>query len=312
MEPVATTGTTGDALDIPFTLRANDIVRHIVSVDSRFRQNPQTSTSSDFYFRLLTPVRNILRLRVTSIEFPNNYLFFTAARKNVTIRILYNTATPTAYLLTIPGGNYTACEMADTLNSILTGAGLTRLTVVFNIINGTFTFTGTQYFAIDVTPPPGSPGVELYIPRPFDYGLGYYLGFSRKTHTSVADTSGTWIVTSDQCASFSGDNYVFLKINEFDCVSHQATEQTFTALAKIVLRDPKNYMAFDDYASQHAKEVTFPVPQDLTRLHIQVLDAYGNVIDLCSSQISFSIEVLEVRNLSLYNSIRDSITVRYV
>jgi len=35
-------------------------------------------------------------------------------------------------------------------------------------------------------------------------------------------------------------------------------------------------------------------------------------MDLCSSQISFSLEVLEVKNLTLYNTIRDSISLRYV
>ena len=88
-----------------------------------------------------------------------------------------------------------------------------------------------------------------------------------------------------------------------------ATE--FNALAKVVLREPKNYMAFDDYASQHVKEVVFPSPIDLTRLHIQVLDPYGEIMDLCSSQISFSIEVLEVRNASLYNTIRESMGLTY-
>lgn len=70
-------------------------------------------------------------------------------------------------------------------------------------------------------------------------------------------------------------------------------------------------MAYDDYASQHAKEVTFPAPQDVTRLHVQVLDGYGQDINMCTAQFSFSLEVLEVRNLSLYNTIRDSLTVRY-
>jgi hypothetical protein len=37
------------------------------------------------------------------------------------------------------------------------------------------------------------------------------------------------------------------------------------------------------------------------------MDAYGQIMDLCSSQFSFSVEVLEVRNLALYDAIRDSL-----
>jgi hypothetical protein len=315
-----------DAIDIPLELRANDIVRHIINIDSRFRQNPTGTTSSNFYFRLQEPVKNVLRIRITSIEFPNNYPVFTAARRNIAIRIIYGMSPDTA-ILTIPEGNYSACEMVTALTAAITAVGLTWLTVDFDPVTGLFTFTGTQKFALD-------PGYKSF-DRPFDYGLGFNLGFSLKTH--IATGSGTkWTVVSNQCAYFAGDQYVFLKVNNFGCVSSKISvvpvsilknapdlnntpyskdtvnEQTITALAKIVLKDPKNYMTFDDYASQHAKEVTFTSPTDLTRFHIQVLDAYGNLLDLCSSQFSFSMEVLEVRNSSLYNTIRDSISLQYV
>jgi hypothetical protein len=71
-------------------------------------------------------------------------------------------------------------------------------------------------------------------------------------------------------------------------------------------------MSFDDYASQHAKEYVFPNPIDLNRMHIRALDPYGNVMDLCSAQWSFSIEVLEIKNLTMYNTVRDSIGLQYM
>ena len=71
-------------------------------------------------------------------------------------------------------------------------------------------------------------------------------------------------------------------------------------------------MTFDDYASHHAKEHVFPSPVDLTRFKVEVVDAYGNTMDLCSSQFSFSLELLEVRNASLYMSIRDSLAAQYL
>jgi hypothetical protein len=78
-----------------------------------------------------------------------------------------------------------------------------------------------------------------------------------------------------------------------------------------VLRDPKDFMAHDDYASQHIKEYVFPNPVDLSRLHIQALDPYGVVMGMCGTEWSFSIEVLEIKNLSLYNTVRDSIALQY-
>jgi len=164
---------------------------------------------------------------------------------------------------------------------------------------------------------PGDPNCQdtnATYDRPFDYGLGYNLGFSRGIHqttTDVSDGSGNLYVVSDQLAYFAGDPYVFLKVNNFDCVRQTTVTNDFTALAKLVVREPKDYMSFDDYAGQHAKEVTFPAPYDLNRFEIQLLDPYGDRIEMQSSQFSFSLEVLEVRNISLYNTIRDAFAAKW-
>jgi hypothetical protein len=194
--------------------------------------------------------------------------------------------------------------MVATLNTIIHTVA-PWLTVSFSTITGTFTFTGTQIFRINTIC-----SGDLTYDRENDYGLGYNLGFSRDIFE--ADGSGsTYTLTSDQRAQFAGDQYVFLKINNFDCVRQTIGENDFTALAKIVIKDGKDNMTFDDYASQHAKEFTFTAPYDLSRFKIQLLDPYGIPLEMGSSQFSFSMEVLEVRNLSLYNTIRDAFAVRW-
>jgi hypothetical protein len=70
-------------------------------------------------------------------------------------------------------------------------------------------------------------------------------------------------------------------------------------------------MAFDDYASEHAKEVVFKAPQNISRLHIQILDPYGEEIELVGTNHSISIEILEIQNMTLYNSIRESLATHY-
>ena len=326
------------AVRLPFELRANDVVRHVVNVDSRFRDTPMASDSSptDFYYTMLAPVRNVLRVRVTSVEFPNNYRFFTERRRNVSVRVLYmDGATGMAVVLSVPDGNYTAGDMVDALEVAILdasgsptapGFGAVGLGVTFSENTGTFTFTGRSRFGLDMTWV-GGPGVAgcgsaagapVAWNRPFDYGLGWYLGFTRRLHNATG-SGASWSLESDGCANFAGDNYVFLRVNDWACVRQMVTvyesgtpppkpaRNDFVALAKVVLREPKNYMTFDDYASQHAKEVVFPAPVDLSRLRIQVLDPYGELLDLCTAQWSFSLEVLEVRNPLLFNALRDSL-----
>lgn len=304
------------ALAVPFQLRANDVVKHVVNVDSRFRDTPAQSRSTDYYFTLLAPVRNVLRIRITSVELPNNYFFFTAARRNVSLEVRSGPGLANTAAIVIPDGNYTAGDMLDALVAELAAAGLGWISVAFSEVEGAFTFAGNQAFAIST--------VYGSLDRPFDYGLGYYLGFTRGVHAATGpDGSGNWMLMSDRCAYFAGDNYVFLQVNDYDCVRHtmrvydstgrtEMSRDELTALAKVVIREPKNYMTFDDYASQHAKEVVFPAPTDVARLHVRLLDPYGEVMDFCGAQWSFSIEVLEVRNTTLYNALRDSLSLRYV
>lgn len=308
---------------VPLHLRSNDIKIHLQNIDSRFRDTPANTTTGDFYFTLPTPIRNVLRIRMTSIEFPNNYYFFTKTRQNVSFLLKHSIGGPTSKDITIPDGNYASAGVDDDsmvtmltalIASAMTGTGAT-ITITFTVRSGKYTFSSPQPFSIDTS--------WKSKDRPYDYGLGYYLGFSRGVHKSL-DLSGRHVIESDGCAYFAADNYIFLRVNDYGCIRQTVRvynaagtaltdgPHEFTALGKLILRDAKNYMNFDDYSDGHIKEVVFPSPVDLTRLHIQIVDQYGDPMEFCFSQLSFSLEITEVLNSSLYNTIRDSLAVQYL
>jgi len=293
-------------MSLPLELRANDIQKHILSIDSRFRQNPLTTNASNYYIQLPTPIKNVLRIRMTALEFPNNYPSFFSGRKNVSFCVLTVSGGVTNVApVKIPDGVYTAVDMYTELNTIFAADGIPWVVASFDFVVGKFRFRGSRPFAFDTT--------YQSLDRPFDYGLGYYLGFPRGVLNAIPnpDVSGEYILKGEFTASFNGDNYILMKINDFECVRHTTSSTDVRAFAKIILRDPKTYVAFDDYASKHAKEVVFKAPQNLSRLHIQVLDPYGDELALTGINHSFSIEVLEIQNMSLYNSIRESLSLKY-
>ena len=293
--------------DIPFEFHASDIVKHVINIDSRFCEQSTSSTGSKFYFRLRTPVKNVLRIKVASVELPNTYDLFSVYRRSVTLWFITATS-PTPIPLVIPDGNYAATDLASQIagQCAVAGSGLTWLSVGFNAITGIFTFSGTQPFTLNTIC-----GTTDTYDRPYDYGLGYNLGFSRGLFPSVV-SGGSNIVQSDYSADFGGDSYVFLKVNDFHCVRQTVDGYEFNALAKIIVQQPKDYMTFDDYGSGLAKEVTFPTPYDLSRFKIELLDPYGIPIDMGAARFSFSLEVLEVRNLNLYNLIRDEFAKKWL
>jgi len=297
----------GTIMNVPFQLRGNDVQRHIINVDSRFRDAVEHSTSANFYVTLPSPIRNILRIRITSFEFPNNYYMFTSKRQNTTFQVIHTMNTgAVAQAVTIPDGSYTACELESTLQSIFSASGseLQWLSVKFDPIQGHFVFTGKKRFAIDTL-------TDSFV-RPFDYGLGYYMGFTRDLHKSNSSSATTWTVESDCQANFAGDSYLLLRLNDYFCVSHSVEGSCITAFAKFILKEPKNNVAFDDYSGHHIKEVVFTTPQDLARIKIQLLDPYGQVLDIGCNNYSFSLEILEIKNSSLYDTIRNSLQTAYI
>lgn len=309
---------------IPLKLRANDVVRHVVNVDSCFRQRAAGATSTDFQVTLLTPIRNVLRVRVASVELPSAPSappFFTAARRNVTLRILYRDASGTlmGVPLVIPDGHYDAVTAAAALNAAIldvsgSGALPFPLSVSYNATTRSFVFTGDAVTRFGVDPLFG--GVE----RVTDYGLGYYLGFSARLHSPTRDgVGGPYIVAADGCADFSGHKYVFLQVNDYACVRQTVTsyrpdglpiQHDFTALAKILV----GTAAGSDggaAATDLIREVVFPTPQNVSRLVVRVVDKYGEVLDFCGLPVSFALEVLEVRNSSMYDMVRDGLAIVY-
>ncbi|NDG26915.1 MAG: hypothetical protein EB120_07055 [Proteobacteria bacterium] len=263
-------------LQSPF--QGDDVQRRIINVDSRFRSNPDNSTTSNFSFKLSKPIKNAVRIRVVSIEIPNNYHFFCASRKNITMAVEYGTNYGTRVVITIDPGNYIASEMETELNTKLSEANIKWLTVSWDNVQGFFCFTGTQAFRLDMT-------AETF-DRRFDYGLGFYLGFSRAKKAGVYDGTKYHTTCSDFYANFAGDNYLLLSVGGLNCVQHQTSDGECEVLGKIILREPKNYMVFDDYASQHAKEVIFVAPTELDKLDIQILDPYTHPINFQNANVS--------------------------
>jgi hypothetical protein len=305
---------------IPLKLRANDVVRHVVNVDSCFRERSTGSTSSDFMYPLLNPVRNVLRVRILSVEYPVDVPLFTAARRRTTLRILFRDLSGVllGIPLVVPDGNYTVAEMVTVLNAEIAeavAAGELPFPIVVSYVESTrrFVFTAAAPSGIRF----GIDTIWGGWDREYDYGLGYYMGFVRGLHAARSDSSGNWTVTGGHCADFTGDKYVFLRINDYRGIRHYvnttATDpgvnrwdyNEVVATTKICLGNVINGPDVID------NEVVFPTPINIGRINVQVVDRYGELVDLCGLPLSLSLEVLEVRNSSMYNMVRDGLAVAY-
>jgi hypothetical protein len=110
-----------------------DVQIHVISIDSRFRTY-QLDNPSNFLFKLLTPIKNVISIRLSSVEIPNTWYTFSELRGNTSMIVRISpTPTPNPQLVimgrvVIQEGNY----------SVNSGQANDLLIELFNQMNSTF------------------------------------------------------------------------------------------------------------------------------------------------------------------------------
>lgn len=276
-----------------------DVKTHVVNVDSRFRSYTSSSTtnqyeeskSSHFVFRPHRAYKNIISIKLSSLEFPNVMYTFSAARENITIGISQPPGNPYVNF-TISPGNYSDSATLATAVEDAIQVTYPTISVNYNSVTNKITITDTNPFDIDFTPSTNT--------LPFDNGLGHYLGFRNLKYETGATS-----YTAESCPDIYGDTYVYLVVNDYSVIEHQDFNHTsFTALAKIQLNVAKNVMIFDQLNTT-TKEYFFQQPTNVTQLRIRLLDTYGRELDLLGMNFSVTLELKEVVNHSLYEKMRE-------
>jgi hypothetical protein len=281
-------------------LYPSDVKTTVINIDSRFRENWQASSSTDFLIKLPRTYKNAITLRLSSVELPNTWYTFSAARGNTSFYL-------NGVLKTIPDGNYTTTLA---LTNALNIAGTGVFTSTYNITAPSkITLTGASPFTIkfgsattcgntSATNPPSSSSL-----LPYDSGLGYQLGFTGNVY------SGSNTYTAEYVLDTMRDNYVFLQLPELEMMmdAHSYGNSSIKAFAKIVVDKGKNTLVYDNGANTVSKLINFAQPTNISTLRVKLVDAYGLPINLMAD-FSFTLEVQEVVNAKLYETYRNNLT----
>lgn len=320
-------------------INSNDLRKRIANVDSRFRSSGIDHTT-DFSYKFDTPYKNVIRVRVASVEIPNTYYTFSASNfKNTsfvtTINDIYGNYRDVK--IEIPDGNYTASSLIaelqnqfnktvlvpygvyiqitqDTqlLKTIIVNKGLVQIPTSgpqpwpptdysWNHIKSTYTTFAPNSFKINFL-------VPEFIKRIYNNGLGYNLGFRMQTYdVTFLPELQVYGVFSEACIDVNGDSYCFLQVDDFSAVNQQTDTNTFECLAKVIIRESKGTIIYDDGRNLLSNDVIFPSPVNISNMRVRLLDPYGKVINLNDMNFSFSLEFTEVMNTKLYEFYRNYI-----
>jgi hypothetical protein len=288
------------------------IRKRIISFDSRFRDEVY-STPCDYVYKLQFPIRNIISVRLSSIEYPNTYFVFSACKGNTILFIGFRNAGSILWIkVEIPDGNYTTLmDDPTSLQTVVRNA--IKAACLPYVMNGTILDPDIQ---VQLNPSTGyvtiksATGVEfvlnfkggIFDMRTYDWGLGYNLGFREKEYLTFATSfSGTMII------DVIGAAYIFFQLNEIDSIQHYTPEKNvISAFAKLLMVGEKNAIIYDDGSTYVTKEYKFSQPIDFFQIHPRLVDTYGHLVDLNGKNYSFTLELEEITNVTAYKQYRDN------
>ena len=291
-------------------LKKRTIIKNL-NIDTRFRDNYYTSSATNFQFDIPYKFSSVTSMQLTSFEYIQSYYTIAECLGNNFMWIESNDGSETELIL-LPDGNYTPANLITVLNASVAGfsstvlrhlifylnagAGVNGNDKVFIGVNPTYTgaiFTFSVNFLVDRTGNIDS--------TPLQQKLGWMLGFRGPLY------AGCSTYVSESVLDLSGPKYLFLVVDDYN---NNVNENYFSAFTSSVLN--KNILAriavgpnlgapfvvFDLLSTgSFGTPRTYFGPVDIQKLHVQLLDEYGRVLNLNGTDYSFVLALTTVYDI---------------
>lgn len=275
----------------------------LINVDSQFRDTVKYPVSTAFVYVPNDKFKNVKYIRVSSAEIPNVFWEFLDVKANNYFSITLKDSGglgPRTFKVKIKEGSYTSDifgNYVDNIFQVINSSGdlsgrlynlkytfdeITCLVTISNIEDGS---VGGQPFLLDF---------RKSLPTPYD-SLGSILGFKNEIYDGIS--TDTVAMTAEEILDVIGDTYCFLRVNDYGKIYNQVLDKRL--LAKIILDANKTYYIYDN-KNFITKEYVFPQPVNIEKFYIELLDKYGNLINLRGQDFSFTLELGLVENSKLY------------
>jgi hypothetical protein len=269
-------------------------ITRTLSIDTLFRDNYFNSSSSDFIWKLPGSQNKVISLKIASFEMSLNYNQISQKNKTNIMKIKIS---ENIYTIEIEPGNYSSSQFVAYINNYFSETtSLQSIICSVDSITSKTTFSSnTTSFDIDFTVENDKyiDNVSKYQP----HTLGTFLGFKK----------GSYSVTPEQNAISEASygngkmNYFFVAIDDYNnnYVSNTmiTSSQQYIGnnmMARIQMNKINSNTIFNVTADGIFKTREYLGPVNIEKMHIQLLDKYGNVIDMNNNDISMTIELTQI------------------
>lgn len=263
------------------------IISKYVNIDTRFRDSIHANPA-DFFIAFPHKIHKAVSMQLNSIELPLNFYNVSNKYSNHYFSIsLVSNFGSYDISISIPNSNYHIDDLILTINTqILNSLSSSSIDLSFNRdLNSNL--TGTAKIYVNAIGTSGNVVSNLILNFPAD-SIGTMLGF---LHTSY---TGNTNYVSDTIPNCNRTRYLYLAIDDFNNSVNNHFESAFqksvlspNIIARLCLSHTNTFDVFvgNDHNMINEPRKFFG-PVDIQKLHIQLFDDYGRIIDLNHSNYS--------------------------
>lgn len=288
------------------------VISKCLNIDTRFRDNMTTSNSSDFLVSLPVRLQKVVSMQITSFEFPvafygisskygNNYFYI-----EVTSDIGGGQIFTEERTVIIKDGNYNASDLIDEINNCLVPldtSGNRDTNSIFNYVQFSLDIseTGSGTGKVSVAPVNSLQGQTITsifldftrdingIPdkTPITSKICMNLGFLKRKY------EGALSYTSETLIEPANIRYLYLAIDDFNNNVNNHFISAFNnsilspnILARISVKGSYFSLMMETDLILSTEPRKYFGPVDIQKLHIQVYDDHGRILDTNNSNFS--------------------------
>ena len=275
-----------------------EIKTKYINIDTRFKENYDTNTLSKQNIILPERYTDVRCISVVSAELPMSYYNISSALGNNALKIVVDNVED---IIVVPNGEYTKGELVNVINGLSTKNEIAiGNKSTFSHTDNSHSHTKIEYdFLIDASGNRSRYG--------FKSSLGWLLGFRTPTFTFEGSTISDYItngLTSSAIVNLSGPRYLYLVVDEFTSSGNQTSfvsplsnslinknilaritvsKQDYP-FGSIIPANLSNGLLMSDIRSYTGKV-------DIQKLNVQLVNEFGNVIDLNGDDFSFCLKI---------------------
>jgi hypothetical protein len=278
-----------------------------LNMNSCFRSNYFQSNSSDFQYVLPSEIKNVVSMRLISLELPNSLYLISKYNKNNLFEIIITTNNEKLnYIIEIPDGNYKEKELEDFLNKtyFYQSENDSLLKYIKFTIDKYNNKTSIEILNDDIS-------ISLIFSTEYNENplitFGWLCGFRLTTYLNIQKC-----IISEGIFDNGSENYIYIIINDYQYNSNNLNIVGFdksllieNVIAKVPIKHNNYSLILKNDSSPLSQVREYNGPINISKLQFKLIDKFGTLLNFNNMDIGLTIEFEVLYESFNFNNITD-------